>query len=227
MSVHAVAVDVESAIQEPEASEGAELLLQLVQDRRSFPDEAARDLRRLLSHDLARRDSAALRLGHLRLLIEMLLALDPNDEDAWVSQADYEAERERRAADGEMYPSEGALRNAYGSWVSAVRAASRFVKHGGAARVPADHAHTRPGMSYKPEEVMGGLIRCRRDLGDWPSEWEYYEWARIKRRLTSKDPRVPSATPIRKFGGFSNALRMTQAAFKGNPDLGSPRRRGS
>jgi len=218
------ALDTESASRESDASEAAELLLQLVRDKRSFPEEAVRDLRRLLSHDLARRDSAALRLGHLRLLIEMLLALDPSDEDAWVSQADYMAERARRAANGETYPSEGALRNAYGCWVSAVRAASRFVKHGGAARVPADHSHTRPGMSYKPEEVMGGLIRCRRDLGDWPSEWEYYEWARIKRRLTNKDPRVPSATPLRKFGGFSNALRMTRAAFKGNPDLGCPGR---
>jgi len=224
MSIHVVALDVESASHEQEASEGAELLLQLVQDKRSFPDEAARDLRRLLSHDLARRDSAALRLGHLRLLIEMLLVLDPSDEDAWVSQVDYVAERARRAADDEMYPSEGALRNAYGSWVSAVRAAGRFVKHGGAARVSADHAHARPGMSYKPEDVMGSFIRCRRDLGDWPSEWEYYEWARIKRRLTNKDPRIPSATPLRKFGGFSNALRMTQAAFKGNPDLGRPGR---
>lgn len=219
MSAQTVGLDIATTCDEEQASEGAELLLQLVQDKRGFPDEAVRDLRRLLSHELARRDSAALRLGHLRLLIEMMLALDPSDNDAWVSQADYTAERDRRALDGEMYPTEGALRNAYGRWVSAVRAASRFVEHGGAARVPANHAHVRPGMSYKPEDVMSGLIRCRRDLGDWPSEWEYHEWARIKRHLAITDPRVPSAKPLRKFGGFANALRATQAAFKGNPNL--------
>ena len=58
--------------------------------------------------------------------------------------------------------------------------------------------------------ILSTLLAARRDLelpdGHWPSQWEYSEWAEIKRRLTrrsGKGPRIPGLKPIRKaFGGY-------------------------
>lgn len=211
------AADVSAAApdEEAERSEAAEVAVQLMADRKAVPEEAVRDLRRLLAHDLARRNPARLRLGHLRLLIEMVCALD--GADPWVSQEDYLAERARRKELGETHVSDAALRKAYGRWVSAVGAAARFVEHGGQGRVPASYTHAKFRQAYVMQEVMSALIRCQRDLGDWPTEWEYHEWAGIKRKLALDDPRLPSAKPIRKcFGDFHEALAATRAAYRGN-----------
>jgi hypothetical protein len=197
------------------SSEMAEGLVQLISDREAVPDEVVRQLQLLVSHDLARHNAGRVRLGRLRLLIEMVLVLD--GPDPWVSQTDYIAERQRRAANGEdmsLYPTDSAIREAYGRWASAVSAAARFVAHGGGARVAGDHHHARFRGKYSLQDIMSALIRCHADLGDWPTEWEYQEWAVIKRRLSRENPRLPTLKLIRKcFDNFDEAIAATGATF--------------
>jgi hypothetical protein len=205
-----------------DASEVAEAVAQLLHSHEGVPDEAVRDLRRLVSHDLARRNTARLRLGHLRLLIEIVAQLE--DDDPWVSQVEYTRERTRRAARGELHPDESTLRSAYGRWVSAVRAASRFVQRGGEGRVPANYRHCQPCRKpYTLEGIIDALLRCYSDLGDWPTEWEYHEWAAIKRHLCADDPRLPGAKQIRKcFDDFSEARSAAKAGLAANSDNNGP-----
>ncbi len=195
-------------------SEVAEVIADLVTQHAAMPEEAVADLRRLLSHHLARRDSARLRVGHLRLLIEMLR--DDDGCNAWVSQAEYMAEVERRGSLGEDYPDEAVLRRAYGRWVCAVRAAARLARPGGGTRVASSYHHCRLGrVPYGMQEVQDALLRGRADIGSWPSEWEYHEWAAIKRRISREDPRLPGPKSIRKcFGSYSEARETTRRLYE-------------
>jgi hypothetical protein len=80
------------------------------------------------SHDLARRNTARLRYGHLGLLIQIVNAkVDAEDNDPWVTQVEY---MEERAELGEDYPDESTLRNAYGNWISTVKASAAFALRG-------------------------------------------------------------------------------------------------
>jgi hypothetical protein len=198
------------------ASEVAEVVAQLLRSHDAVPEEAATDLRRLLSHDLARRNTARVRLGHLRLLIEMVAHLE--DADPWVSQADYTRERARRSELGQAYPDESTLRDTYGKWVCAVRAAARFARRGGEGRVPGSYRHCRPVRPpYTMHGISDALLRCYADLGEWPTEWEYEEWASIKRLLSATDPRLPGLKQIRKcFGDYHEALSTTRGAHGAN-----------
>lgn len=80
---------------------------------------------------------------------------------------------------------------------------------------------TQPG--YQPAEIISTLLAARRDLelpdGHWPSQWEYSEWAEVKRRLTrrsGKGPRIPGLKPIRKaFGGYDSAVEAASRHFDG------------
>jgi hypothetical protein len=195
------------------ASEVAEAVAQLLRSHEAVATEAVEDLRRLLSHDLARRNPARLRLGHLRLLIEMVAGVE--DIDPWVSQVEYMRERAIRGERGECYPDESSLRNAYGKWVCAVRAAARFALQGGKGRVPGSYRHCRPVRPpYTMQGIKDALMRCYADLGDWPTEWEYHEWAAIKRLLSAEDPRLPGAKQFRKcFGDFAEAVAATRASY--------------
>lgn len=84
---------------------------------------------------------------------------------------------------------------------AAVRAACRFWFDGGSQRVAGNHQHAvGPQPGYQPAEILSTLLAARRDLelpdGHWPSQWEYYEWAESKRRLTrrsGKGPRIPGS----------------------------------
>lgn len=195
-------------------SEVAEVIAGLVAQHAAMPEEAVADLRRLLSHHLARRDSARLRVGHLRLLIEMLREND--GRNAWVSQAEYMAELDRRVSLGEDYPDEAVLRRAYGRWVCAVRAAARLARPGGGTRVASSYHHCRLGqVPYGMQEVQDALLRAFADLGSWPSEWEYHEWAAIKRLVSREDPRLPGPKSIRKcFSGYAEARETTRRHYE-------------
>ena len=98
------------------------------------------------------------------------------------------AEVERRGSLGEDYPDEAVLRRAYGRWVCAVRAAARLARPREQNRVASSYHHCRLGrVPYGMQEVQDALLRGRADIGSWPSEWEYHEWAAIKRRISRED----------------------------------------
>ena len=78
---------------------------------------------------LAAHPGAWLRLGHLRLLIEMLGS--ERRDSAFLTSTEYQAEVERRRARGEEHPDESTLRAAYGHWLASVQAATSFLFGGG------------------------------------------------------------------------------------------------
>lgn len=74
--------------------------------------------------------------------------------------------------------------------------------------------HLGPG-SYGLQDVQDALLRAYGDLGAWPTEWEYHEWAAIKRLISRSDPRLPGPKQIRKcFGDFATALEMMRDAYE-------------
>jgi hypothetical protein len=199
------------------ATEVAATIVSLVKNRLACPENAAQDLRRLLGNSLAVDSPAERRQASLGLLIELVA-----DDGEFVPTTTYEEIRKERLSKGEEWPAASTLSRLYGHWLAAVRAACRFWFDGGPQRVPGSHHHavgTQPG--YQPAEILSTLLAARRDLelpdGHWPSQWEYSEWAEIKRRLTrrsGKSPRIPGLKQIRKaFGGYDSAVEAAGRHF--------------
>lgn len=192
------------------ATETAQSIASLVRDCKAFPDEAARQLLELLSHSLAAPSAAERREARLGLLIDVV----SQGEGEFVTTEAYERERSIRRAGGETWPTASSLSRAYGSWLSALRAACRFWFEGGAARVASDHRHAKPSQTYKPIEIRSAILKAQADMnlpaGEWPTEWEFQEWAQIKRRLArlaGSECRIPGAKQIRKaYGGYAAAV---------------------
>ena len=200
------------------ATEKAQTIAGLVRDRRAFPDDAARQLEQLLGHSLAVPSAAERREARIRLLVDIV----SQSEGEFVTSEAYERERSNRAACGESWPAASSLSRAYGHWLSAVRTACRFWFGGGDGRAPSDHRHTGFSRGYKPIEIRSALLMAQADLGltsdDWPTEWEYEEWAQIKRRLAQASGskcRIPGRGQIRNaHGSFAAAVEAARAASR-------------
>jgi hypothetical protein len=194
------------------ATETAQALATVVSSS-AWPQEAVRDLARLLGHGLASPTPAQLREARLGLLIELVSV----GTGEFIDTDTYDTARERRVATGEECPTASGLARAYGHWLIAVRAAMRFWFIGGSARVPADHSHVPAGPAYTPAEAIEALnVACEDLRCEVITEWEYEEWRRLRRTAARHAgtplPRFPSMTPIRKhFGGFDQALRQARA----------------
>lgn len=190
-----------------DASEAAQLCAELVADQKAFPEDAANQLRRLLGHDLAVTSTARLRFGHLRLLTHLIRTLVIDGDAEFVSSTLYDGECvARRDAFGEDWPGADDLRRHYGHWLGAYKAAASYWLRGGAGRVPANYRHASFRQGYKPDQVVSALIRCRKALRRWPTEWEFELWARLVRRTAATDPHLPNPKALRKaFDGFELA----------------------
>lgn len=196
------------------ATESAQSIAILVSDRKAFPDEAVRQLEQLVGHSLAAPSAAVRREAQIGLLIDIV----SQGQGEFVTAETYEQERAGREARGEAWPSASSLSRAYGHWLSAVRAACRYWFEGGDARVASDHRHARPSQTDKPIEIRSALLKAQADLGlpadEWLTEWEFHEWARIKRRLaraSGSDCRIPGAKQIRKaYGSYAAAVEAAQ-----------------
>lgn len=220
------------------ASEAAQVLAELAADKAAVADDSARDLHRLLGHSLGAPSSASVRLDRLRLLIELVAASEgrfitiTEYERVRLERASARRDADTHVdavvgVDAETYVDARSLIRAYGHWLSCVTAAARFWFKGGTSRVAASHAHAlEHPTSYRPNEIVSALIECRKDLlldaphpdsgaseglgWPWPSEWEYMEYAALRRRLAGlagKEVRFPSAKQIRKgFGSFAGAV---------------------
>lgn len=201
------------------ATEVAAAIVSLAKSHLALPEIAAHDLRRLLGNSLAVDSPAERRQASLGLLIELVA-----DNGEFVPTTTYEEVRKERLSKGEEWPAATTLSRLYGHWLAAVRAACRFWFDGGPQRVAGNHHHAvgaQPG--YQPAEILSTLLAARRDLelpdGHWPSQWEYSEWAEVKRRLTrrsGKAPRIPGLKQIRKaFGGYDSAVDAAGRHFDG------------
>jgi hypothetical protein len=167
-------------------TEVATSLGELVKDPGAVPDAAAHDLLRLLGNSLATSSPAERRQRRLGLLIELI-----SEGGEFIPVTRYEEVRRERAAEGSDWPSASNLSRSYGHWLLAVKAANAFWFGGGRQRVRDGHTHargTQPG--YEPRKIAAALREAKADLelpGDlWPSQWEYEEWAMIKRRLARR-----------------------------------------
>jgi hypothetical protein len=198
------------------AGEAAQIIVQFVGDCQAFPDEAACDLRRLLANSLSDASPGERRVARLGLLIDLAVG-DGKPTGEWISVEDYEIARARRAKAGESWPSSSALSEAFGGWLRAVGTAMRFYMGGGKARVPASLTDARPHARYEPREILSGLIRFRNELGVWPTEWEWTEYAPVRTRHARRagvELRLASPKQIRKaYGTFDRAVRAAAAVY--------------
>jgi hypothetical protein len=205
-------VPLPAALLASDDSEVGQVLAQII-GHQAFPAEAVRDLRRLLSHDLARRHPGRLRYARLGLVMQMV-----NDRreqpNRFVRRSEYMQERERRLALGEQWPDESAIRAAYGPWPKVINAATQFAFKSSRGVSDSNHGHGFR-RSYTPQEISTALLRCYFDLEAWPTEWEYEEWALIQRRMSAQELRLPGLKQIRNgFGDFHTALKDTRAAHE-------------
>jgi hypothetical protein len=159
---------------------------ELVNDRDACSDAAARDLFRLLTQSLAVQSPAERRHRRLGLLIELVA-----EGGEFIPTTRYEKVRLEREAQGQHWPNAGVLTSNYRHWVKAVEAAARFWFVGGDQHVPDGNLHAQGSRRhYEPKEIVAALREAKSELElkgeDWPTQWEYREWARIKRRLARR-----------------------------------------
>lgn len=202
------------AHKETDASEAALLLAHEMGAPEETPKEVVEDLLRMLEHLVASRvhSTAALRLGHLRLLIELVEVTTTG----FIRRDAYdEARRIEKEEHGRDFPDSSTLAGYYGGWLKAVDAAVRWLVHGGSARVKVNKKACVMHASYSVQEIRGAILRARLDIGDWPTEWEWEEWANITRQLSVEDPRLPVMKAIRKaYDSFDEAVLDTRLAYE-------------
>lgn len=194
------------------ASEAAQLIAEIVP---SLPTDTAYNLKRLLALDIALPSRALVREARLGLLVE-LVAL--RTQPGLPSEPEYEALRLERIPLGEIWPTSRTLREHYGHWLKAVRAAINHVRGyneaGGRIKVPASHAHGGRHGSYSRQEVLDALWLVHQAIGDWSTEWEYELFVRAYRKAAKEagnpQPRIPGMKQIRTH--FGNYARAVQAA---------------
>ena len=169
-------------------------------------ERALRELRSLIAYSLAAPSPAELREQRLGLLAQMV-ACAP----ARIPLGDkYEAERDRRALDGEEWPSRSQLSRAYGSWLRAVNAAMELDRPRAHTPQPSFHARPIAGPPYTRRDALLAITRCQQEIGAWPTQSDYLQWRRILRRTGRLhgpgEPRLPDAKTLRRlFGGWTQA----------------------
>lgn len=187
-------------------SEAALMVAMFVEDHRVFDDQAVWDLRRLLSHEVARFNPGRQRSDDLGLLLRVIARGD--DPNAWVTEDIYDAAN--RDADG-RWPSSSTLARIYGTWPRAVLAATKAWF--GDSDVLKGQFRPRgwPSTGYSQREIAWAICRCAGDLGRWPAAPEFYDYGQAMRFRATVNPRLPGYATVRSsFGSFDAALRMAK-----------------
>jgi hypothetical protein len=186
------------------AGEAAQTIEALVA---ALPEEAGRQLHRLLRHAIAAPTAAQRRERQLGLLLQIV----SEGTGEVPSTDDYE---NRRATAPDDWPHYSTLIRKYGHWLKAVQVAMRMHKLGGAARAPSSFAHGGARRGYTRIEVCHAIEDFERRFGELPTEWEFEEWRRLARQLAraagSPEPRIPGLKQIRTlFGTYARAVEVT------------------
>jgi hypothetical protein len=192
-----------------QASEVAQAIAGLVQNRTAFPKRAAEDLKRLLGHELAVPPPEARRWDNLALLVTLVV----EREGLLPTAGDYENARTSSETDA---PAASTLIKRYGSWLAALKAAVRLISPRPHQPVPAEKRRYHP--RYRPSDSAAAIARFHRTFGVWPTHAEYTEWSLISRRAArasgAPDPRLPAgATVARQFGTFDRALAAATSLY--------------
>ncbi len=183
-------------------------LIDLVSDRRAFPDEAARDLMRLLGHTVAAPDLSATRWDLLGPLVTLI-----NRSGKLPTVREYDA---FRAAERPGAPAGSTLTERYGTWFSALKYASNFMHLSLSNPVrPHGKHHHEP---YTPAECLAAIAQFHKRFGEWPHPAEYREWSRSARRVArergARDPVLPDLKVIlRRFGTFDRASQAAKEIY--------------
>jgi hypothetical protein len=194
------------------ATEVAQVWSRLVVDLNACPREAANDLRDLLGHGLAGTDIGTRRQARLGLLLDLIAA---DDSGEYITTSVYDQARAKRLAKGEDWPDSSTLCRAYGHWLAAVRAATRFWFDGGRAGGSPARGKARSSKRYEPRDILCGLIAFWREHGAWPTTWEWDEYVAIRRefaRRAGKECLLPVRSTIRKaYGSFEGAVTAARS----------------
>jgi hypothetical protein len=194
----------------PRMSEGAlivtDLAIRLEEDERRL-------LARLLARSLSAPEPARLRENVLGLLAEMVR------HGEYVTVERYEAERATRHLLGQEWPAATTLLRRYGRktdcprerWRKAVHAAARLAFRGGLGHVPASYRHGGHKRKYLRADVTLAIREFYWLHHVWPTQWEYEEWARLRRLRDGQGTRLPGLQQIRTlFGSWSRAVEVAE-----------------
>lgn len=181
----------------------------LARNVKHWDAEPAEHLYEALSHVLASPDPVAVREANLGLVI----ALISEGTGEFPLIESYERLRAQRRAQGEIWPASSSLIGVYFGWLYVVRAAMEIGL--GAARVAHDPKSQQVrSLTYSRPEINEAIRACRREIGFWPWQWEYEEWAYLSRQLiraSGRQPRVPGLTQIRhRYAHFDDAVESVR-----------------
>ena len=188
-------------------SDGAYVLAQTAMH---WPEEAAYQLYEDLSHSLAAPDPVVLRDANLGLVVAQVSV----GTGEFPAIEEYEILRKKRSEIGEKWPAASTLIGVYFGWLYVIRAAMElFFASGRVHRNP--KAAKELSVPYTRQQIEAAIMKCAREVGFWPSQWVYQEWAYISRQLAraaGQVPRIPGINQIRnRFEHFDRAVDELKA----------------
>lgn len=184
-------------------SEAAQMIAEVATD---MPEKTRAELARLLGHSVAMPSAQELREMRLGLLVEMV-----SETGELPTAENYDQLRELRNEQGAEWPRSTGLASHYGTWASALRAATDIAFGETLRRARARTPKPWAPRPYSREEIVEALDRSSMKVGQVIGQWEYVELRRVERLLAARngtdDPRFPELQVIHKhFGGWERAI---------------------
>lgn len=186
-------------------SEAAQMIAEVATD---LPERTRTELVRLLGHSVAIPTTQELREMRLGLLVELV-----GESGALPTTETYDRIRNIRNDQGASWPGSTGLAAHYGTWTSALRAATDVAFALTPGRIRAATPRPWPLRTYTRPEIIDAMERSSRKVGHQIGQWEYVELRRVERLLAARvgeeDPRLPALQVIHKhFGGWESAISM-------------------
>lgn len=179
-----------------------------------LPERVARELMAILERRLAAPRGTLRQEASLGLWKRVFL-----EQGRIPVPAEYDAAYLEAKARGELWPSRRTLQGYYGGFQEVNAAGVRWLRLGGAGRVPGSFAHGKDhpeAATYaNPKAIAEAIIEFYERWGYWPFAQEYFDWvsqeAWAARLLGREVPVRPSRTPIRSaFPSFEAAVAFAR-----------------
>lgn len=177
----------------------------------SLEEDVAFQIYEAISHLTAAPIPAVLRGAKLGLVID-LIRQGNGEFPGYQRYDELRARREREL--GEKWPSSTTLCEVYYGWYYVVRAAMEIhLGRGNVQRNP--KLNTFENETYSRLEIDRSIVKCRDEIGFWPTQWEYSDWSYLARQIawdTGKEIRLPGLSQIRiKCGSFDEVVSALRA----------------
>jgi hypothetical protein len=182
-----------------------------------LPERVARQLMAILEHRLAAPRGTLRQEASLGLWKRVFLA-----QGRIPVPAEYDAAYSEARARGELWPSRTTLQRYYGGFQEVNAAGVRWLRLGGAGRVPGSFAHGKdrpePETYASPKAIAEAIAEFYERWDYWPYAQEYFDWvsqeAWAARLLGHGVPVRPSRGPIRSaFPSFEAAVAFAQQEY--------------